>query len=83
MKVVRFLLVRAAKWLGNLSSEDIREVVEAVVAAKSDDSPGWAKAQSVIDWFASRFSDGGGHENWVVRTVVQIVYAVCKIDKMV
>ena len=79
-KMTSFFLKQAAKFLGGISSADIAQISTLVFEVAQDATlKGWQKAEKVALEAAELI--GGEKASWVVKTVVQVVYAICKIQK--
>ena len=64
--------------LGRLSRKDIDHITVSILSAGRADASGWQKAEMVFNSTAYLFDRKAA---WVIKTVIQMVYAICKIDK--
>ena len=74
------------KWLANLKGSDnkftfsdIERVAQWVINIDKSDNSGLKKAESVIELFNAQW---GGRLAWVVKTVVQLCYALVQIRNL-
>lgn len=73
---MEFILKLAAKYLAKINFKEIDKIVSWVIEVSEKNKEGWEKAEEVINQFDNEWAD---RASWVVRTVVQIAYAIAKI----